>query len=297
MRSAVSRSRLARGSAASSRAGSARTPRRARASLTRVQLGLTRTPPASRNTASRLIARTGYDDLGLLVQLAPEPALHPLGLALASQAGVADHLAGTSLEVALGLLGRALQQFHGTRRRLTDLSDVLLDVAFDLQPRVADRPTDRLLRLSLGPLACALRLLLHGSHAHTSYRATAHAPCQRAGEACRYRSRMPLLRASPTEGGGSAKVRLMFPSAAPLQVPPTPSMLARNCVAGWTSSTALAPARQGRVRVKRSPGQLTKCCWLLQNPSSPQLRMNTAHMSSWGSSWTWMASTHTGCSS
>src|SRR5207247_975091 len=53
MRSAVSRSRLARGSAAASLAGSTTTPRWARASLTRAQFGLTRTPPASRKTASR----------------------------------------------------------------------------------------------------------------------------------------------------------------------------------------------------------------------------------------------------
>src|SRR5207245_6850239 len=153
MRSAVSRSRLARGSAASSRAGSARTPRRARASLTRVQLGSTRTPPASRNTASRLIAGTGYDDHVLLVQLPAQLAFHPLRLPLAGQIGIADDLAHASLEAALGFLGRAPQRFHRTRHRLADLPDVLLAGAFDLQARVSDRPAGRPLCLSFHPLA------------------------------------------------------------------------------------------------------------------------------------------------
>src|SRR5438093_1710664 len=182
MRSAVSRSRLARGSAAASLAGSTTTPRWARASLTRAQFGLTRTPPASRKPASRGIrrGRAFYAHEGpgastatrplytspvdeLVVQLPPDLARDPFGLALAGEIGVAGGLTDPSLHAALGLQGRALDRLDGPGDRLPHLADVLLEVAFDLQARVADRPAGGFLDLALRLLASALHLLLQST--------------------------------------------------------------------------------------------------------------------------------------
>src|SRR5207247_4369277 len=99
-----------------------------------------------------------------VAQRPPDLARDPVGLALAGEIGVAGGLTDPSLHAALGLQGRALDRLDGPGDRLPHLADVLLEVAFDLQARVADRPAGGFLHIALPLLASALHLRLQSTH-------------------------------------------------------------------------------------------------------------------------------------